>query len=184
MATPPAGRSGAEVAGFPAGDLAGKVQDALDRLDHAEDRLREHAERGAVEGLTDPDPPSGEQWDVGQVWAHLAEFGSYWLVEFRSIIEAASDQPVAFGRTKKDPHRIAMIEQNRDQPIAAQLEIVVADIAALRAQLSELTTQDWGRRGRHETLGDMDLWTFLDHFSIGHYHEHADQLDGLGSTDE
>jgi fumarylacetoacetase len=25
----------------------------------------------------------------------------------------------------------------------------------------------------------MDLWRFLDEFAIGHYHEHADQLDGL-----
>jgi len=28
-------------------------------------------------------------------------------------------------------------------------------------------------------LGDMDLWTFHESFVTGHYHKHADQLDGF-----
>jgi hypothetical protein len=114
------------------------------------------------------------------VWAHLAEFGAYWRRELRLIVDAGADDPVPFGRTKRDPHRIAMIEAHRATPVAELVATVQRDIAAFRADLAELTPADWSRRGLHETLGEMDLWRFLDHFVTGHYLEHADQLDGLG----
>ncbi len=69
-------------------------------------------------GLTAADEPTGEQWEEGQVWAHLAEFGAYWRRELRLIVDAGSDDPVPFGRTKRDPHRIAMIEAHRATPVA------------------------------------------------------------------
>jgi hypothetical protein len=131
------------------------------------------------------------------VWAHLAEFGSYWRAELRTIVDAPRRQdgtddgldgaddsdgdPVPFGRTKRDPHRIAMIEAHRHEPIEGHVTTVRRDIAAYRADLAELTAADWARHGVHETLGVMDLWRFLDHFVTGHYVEHADQLDGLRS---
>ena len=40
-----------------------------------------------------------------------------------------------------------------------------------------MTDEDWARTGRHETLGVMDLDAQLRHFHVGHYEEHADQLD-------
>ena len=40
-----------------------------------------------------------------------------------------------------------------------------------------MTDEDWARTGRHETLGVMDVDTQLRHFHVGHYEEHADQLD-------
>jgi hypothetical protein len=119
------------------------------------------------------------------VWAHLAEFGAYWRRELRVIIgasadaDAGADEPVPFGRTKRDPHRIAMIAAHRTTPVAELVATVQRDIAAFRADLAELTPSDWSCRGLHETLGEMDLWGFLDHFVTGHYLEHADQLDGL-----
>ena len=113
------------------------------------------------------------------MWAHLAEFGSYWRRELRLIVDAGLDGPVPFGRTKRDPHRIAMIEAHRSTPVAELAITVRCDIAAFRADLSELTPADWSRRGLHETLGEMDLWRFLDHFVTGHYLEHAEQLEGL-----
>ena len=139
-------------------------------------------------GLTEPDAGGTERWDAGQVWAHLAEFGAYWRAELRTIVDsptATDDGPVPFGRTKRDPHRIAMIEEHRHESIDQQIDTVRRDIAAFRADLAELTSDDWSRHGLHETLGEMDLWTFLDHFATGHYVEHADQLDGLrtGSPD-
>ncbi len=84
-----------------------------------------------------------------------------------------------FGRTKRDPHRIAEIEAHRGEPTSHRLALVDRHIAALTAELAELDAVDWSRIGRHETLGDMDLWAFLRHFATGHYHEHADQLDEL-----
>jgi hypothetical protein len=157
-----------------------RIADELRRLDDVLARLVVHAEEPGRAGLTAADEATGEQWEEGQVWAHLAEFGAYWRRELRLIVDAGSDEPVAFGRTKRDPHRIAMIEAHRATPVAELAATVQRDIAAFRADLAELTPADWSRRGLHETLGEMDLWRFLDHFVTGHYLEHADQLDGLG----
>ena len=44
-----------------------------------------------------------------------------------------------------------------------------------------MTDEDWARTGRHETLGVMDLAAQLRHFHVGHYEEHADQLDLIAS---
>ena len=165
---------------LPTGDLATRVQAGLDDLDAALRRLEDHAAATPPAGaLTSPDPPTGEQWDAGQVWAHLGEFGTYWLPELRRIVDARSSAPVPFGRTKRDPHRIAEIEAHRHTGVDPRLELVRRHVAALSAELAQLDAADWTRIGRHETLGDMDLWAFLGHFGTGHYHEHADQLDEL-----
>jgi len=163
----------------PSGGLAERVLAELAELARALNRLQAHADAPVPSGLTEPDQPSGEQWDAGQVWAHLAEFGSYWLPQLRLIVDAASDEAVPFGRIKTDPHRIAEIADNRHLPVENQMAIVRADIGRYAHYLASLATDDWTRVGAHSTLGDMDLWAFLDHFVTGHYHEHADQLDGL-----
>jgi histidinol-phosphate aminotransferase len=162
---------------LPTGELGARVQAELDTLEAVVDRLASHAASPPPPGaLTAPDPPTGERWDAGQVWAHLGEFGAYWLPELRRIVDARSSSPVPFGRTKKDAHRIAEIEAHRHAGADPRLSLVRRHVAALAAELSELDAEDWTRIGRHETLGDMDLWTFLGHFGTGHYQEHADQL--------
>jgi histidinol-phosphate aminotransferase len=164
---------------LPTGDLAVRIADELRRLDDVLARLAAHGEQPGRTGLTAADDATGEQWEEGQVWAHLAEFGAYWRRELRLIVDAGSDDPVPFGRTKRDPHRIAMIEAHRAAPVAELATTVQRDVAAFRADLAELTPADWSRQGLHDTLGEMDLWRFLEHFVTGHYLEHADQLDGL-----
>lgn len=164
---------------LPTGDLAVRVAGELRRLDDVLARLVAHGDQPGRAGLTAADDATGERWDEGQVWAHLADFGSYWRRELRLIVDAGLDGPVPFGRTKRDPHRIAMIEAHRSTPVAELAVTVRCDIAAFRADLAELTPADWSRRGLHETLGEMDLWRFLDHFVTGHYLEHAEQLEGL-----
>jgi hypothetical protein len=165
---------------LPTGELSRRVQHALDELHLAMHRLDAHAaDPPPPTALTEPDPATGERWDAGQVWAHLGEFGSYWLPELRSIVDAHSSTPVPFGRTKADPHRISAIEKGRHETVQHHQEIVRRDVHRLAAELAQLSAADWSRVGRHETLGDMDLWAFLDEFAVGHYHQHADQLDGL-----
>jgi histidinol-phosphate aminotransferase len=165
---------------LPTGELAGRVQHTLDELHLAMHRLDAHAADPAPSGaLTDPDAPTGERWDAGQVWAHLGEFGSYWLTELRSIVDARSTTPVPFGRIKTDPHRVASIDKGRHEAVRHHQDLVRRDVHRFAAELSQLTPTDWLRRGHHETLGVMDLWQFLDEFAVGHYHQHADQLDGL-----
>ena len=42
-----------------------------------------------------------------------------------------------------------------------------------------MSVDDWSRVGLHSTLGEMDIARQLDEFHIGHYEQHADQLDEL-----
>lgn len=151
----------------------------LARLEDVERRLADHAQAPKPSGLTDPDPPTGERWDAGQVWAHLAEFLPYWMAEFDKVVGAAPGEPVVFGRTKADPHRIAAIEQRRHEDPPALMAEVRAHAAAWRSWLAALADPGWDRVGRHPTLGDMDVPTMLGHFVVGHLEEHADQLDTL-----
>ena len=73
------------------------------RLQYVVMRLEERATAPPAAGLTEPDHPSGEQWEWGQVWAHLAEFVPYWMGQMRVVIEAPGTDPVPFGRTMTDP---------------------------------------------------------------------------------
>src|SRR5712691_13274053 len=67
------------------------------RLDGVERRLAGHAATKPAAGLTQPDPPSGERWDWGQVWAHLGEFVPYWVGEVRMIMaRPPAEDPVPF----------------------------------------------------------------------------------------
>ena len=62
---------------------------------------------------------SGERWDRGQVWAHLAEFIPYWIAQAGPVLRGqASGEPVPFGRTKSDPERIGAIERDRREPVS------------------------------------------------------------------
>lgn len=56
----------------------GPAASFLARLDAVERRLEAHAARSPA-GLSEPEPVTGERWDAGQVWAHVAEFIPYWL---------------------------------------------------------------------------------------------------------
>ena len=96
---------------LPVGDRAAATADWLDRLHLVLARLDEHA-RGDHAGLTAPDPPSGERWEAGQVWAHLGEIGDYWLGELEPVL-AGGGEAVPFGRVKSNPARIAAIETGR-----------------------------------------------------------------------
>ena len=156
--------------------------DMLQRLDAVEARLRALAatSRDSVHGhLTAPDKPSGEQWEWGQVWAHLAEFVPYWVEQSRAVIAAHSGEPVPFGRTKADAGRIAAIERDRDVDVAHLWSRLQAQIAGLRAFLAALPDSAWSARGLHSTLGVMPLERVVDEFLVGHLEQHADQLDSL-----
>jgi hypothetical protein len=149
------------------------------RLDAAVVRLRIHSVAPQYRGLTAPDPPTGEQWDAGQVWAHLGEIGGYWLRELDHVVDAASDDPVPFGRTKKDAGRIAAIESGRTGAPTEHMVRVEDAAAGLRDRMARYSDEDWSRVCRHETLGDMDVEKLIDEFIVGHYEQHADQLDSL-----
>ncbi|MDQ1425242.1 MAG: hypothetical protein QOD72_2740, partial [Acidimicrobiaceae bacterium] len=76
---------------------------------------------------------------------------------------------------------IAAIEAGRHDEAAVHLDRAREAAAILRNFVAGLSEADLNRRGLHETLGEMDGWRILDEFLVGHYEQHADQLDGLRS---
>ncbi|HVS43713.1 MAG TPA: hypothetical protein VMU20_15785, partial [Candidatus Dormibacteraeota bacterium] len=105
------------------------------RLDAVVIRLDAHAQHFHG-GLTDADPRTGDRWDQGQVWAHLAEFIPYWIVQMGEILSA--DEPPGFGRTAADTHRLGEIERRRQEAPAALMLTVRQESAALRDLLLRL----------------------------------------------
>ena len=126
------------------------------------ERLSAVERRPVPSGLTDPDPGASEQWEAGQVWAHLAEFPGFWLDQIRAILAAragGAEGPIPFGRMKTDP--------SRTEPIERERRTAPAELLPLR------------RRRLHPTLGEMGLEAIVERFVLSHLEEHADQLDGL-----
>lgn len=165
-----------------AGSDDDRVKPYLERLRDVQARLERHAAAGVPPGLTEPDAGGTERWEAGQVWAHLAEFPTYWLGQIEHILERGNggdSEPVPFGRTKTDPGRIAAIERDRHADPAALLKRVTDGIARTVAELEDLPTEAWHARGLHPTRGVMTPPEILERFIVSHLEEHAEQLDLL-----
>jgi hypothetical protein len=156
--------------------------DLLGRLDDAEQRLLRHSREQTPHGLTEPDEGGTEQWEAGQVWAHIAEFVPYWHEQLESVIGEYDGTPVPFGRVKTDPGRIEAIELNRNEPVADQMARTHESIASLKRYLDGLTAAEWGAVGLHPTRGEMTVEDIVERFEVNHLEEHADQLDGLRAS--
>jgi hypothetical protein len=154
------------------------------RLEDVRRRLAGLAARPPAPGLTDPDPDTGERWDWGQVWAHLAEFPSYWLEQARRVAGSGREEPVPFGRTKTDPGRLRAIEADRATPVTELWRQMEFDLDRVQSFLGRLTSEEWSRKGVHPTLGAMELPEVVDRFLVGHLEEHAVQLEALAGRPE
>jgi hypothetical protein len=151
------------------------------RLAAAEMRLATLADADLT-GQTEPDPGETERWDAGQVWAHLAEFSTYWLGQVLRIIDAAAagqPQPIPFGRTKTDPSRIDPIERDRREAPGMLLERVTGGIQRTRTQLDGFSMDQLDIHGLHPTRGEMSVARIIERFVVEHLEEHAAQLELL-----
>lgn len=155
------------------------VESLLARLSEAERRLADHAAAPLPSGLTNPDPGGDEQWEAGQVWAHLAEFPAYWLGEATRVASDPTNEPVPFGRVKTDVARVEAIERDRNEPPAALLERVRASLAEVTDAARSLSPEAWMVLGVHPSRGEMTVHRLIEHFIVEHLEEHADQLDSL-----
>jgi hypothetical protein len=154
-------------------------QEWLDRIDAAEVRLRRHAEGLKPGGLTDADPETGEQWEAGEVWAHIAEFVPYWTRALRGLFDAYQGEPVPFGRTRTDPERIGAIERDREVSPGELFDRAAASIEEFRTCVRTWGDREFAARAMHSRLGEMDLRAVVERFVVGHLEEHAEHLDGL-----
>ena len=74
------------------------------------------------------------------------------------MVDAASDEPVPFGRVKTDPARIAAIAQGRRRDVTVNLETTRRNLDSLRAYLAGLSKDDWRRVG--SPLDARRRWTW------------------------
>lgn len=152
----------------------------LDRIDAVEARLQALATPRA--GLTEPDPESGERWEPGQVWGHLTEFIQYWIEQVGDVIDAYAGEPVAFGRMREDPGRLAAIDQGKRGSMAIMWAEVRSDLADLRAFLRALP-EGWDRAsGLHPRRGVTPAGSIIEDFLVSHLEEHATQLENVGQA--
>jgi hypothetical protein len=151
-----------------------------ERLDAVHARLQKHASGSVPDRLTDPDPETPEErWDAGQVWAHMAEFVPYWLVQLGNVVRDYAGQPVPFGRTKADAARLEGIATGRNEPVSELMARVHDGVEKWTRYLSTLPPDGWQAIGLHGRRGEMDVRAIVETFLLDHLDEHAAQLDGL-----
>ncbi len=162
-------------------EVKSPFRELLARMDAIETELKRAAAAGERAGLTAPDEPSGERWDGGQVWAHMAEFVPYWIAESRNVLDRKAPEPVPFGRVKTDAGRIEAIARRRAEAVGVLAVVAAGDVRALRSFLREVDAQPgaWRRTGVHSKLGVMSVKRIVEEFLVGHLEEHLAQLGGL-----
>jgi DinB superfamily len=162
--------------------MSAMVQSLISRMAEAESRLVARAAGPLPSGLSEPDPGGEERWEAGQVWAHLAEFPSYWMNQIRGILakrDSGVPEPIPFGRVKTDPDRVGAVERDRHTDPAALLRRVRESLAWVGDELRALPDEAWEARGLHPTRGEMTVGPIVERFIVAHLEEHADQLDSL-----
>jgi hypothetical protein len=159
--------------------MAAHANPFLDRLDAVEERLSRLAAVPAPSGLTEPDEPSGERWDWGQVWAHVAEFPAYWIEQVRKALSKRDARPPPFGRTKTDSARIQAIQRDRHVPPSDLMSRLRPHLADLRDLLIQMSADDWSAKVAHSTLGVLGMDDVMEEFLVGHLEAHVAQLDAL-----
>ena len=153
----------------------------LDELDSALGPARRPRRGSASPGPHRPDPPTGERWDAGQVWAHLGEFGAYWRGELRRHRRrrcrgAGAVRPHEAGppsHREIEAHRRHADRDRSASDRARDAAAVLRDSRrADRRRLDRVRAAT--RRSATWTSGGSST-----HFAAGHYEQHADQLDEL-----
>ena len=154
--------------------------DFLQRLAAVEVRLRDLS-RKRLDGRTDPDSATGESWDAGQIWAHLADFVPYWISQVERVLAADSPDPVPFGRARANADHPAM-ERARHQGPTALWHDAKEDLSDLRALLGDISERAWQTKGVHPTRGVITVQQLIEELLIGHLEHHATQLEGLRAS--
>jgi len=149
--------------------------DRSSRLRTAAERIRGTVPKVPDDARTSADPETGEQWDRGQVLAHVAEILPYWSEQIELVVERGGGVP--FGRVKSDPERNAAIERDRLVDTAELLRRMDQGLLGVLALLDRLDERALERTGTHERIGEMTAAAIADRFLVEHLEEHAEQLE-------
>jgi hypothetical protein len=98
----------------------------------------------------------------------------------RKILAHSGPEPLAFGRIKSDPGRIAAIEAGRSNPPAEQWRSVNESLVEFKSFLGKLDEDAMAKQGMHPRLGPISIQRIIEEMVVGHLEQHADQLEGLG----
>jgi hypothetical protein len=148
--------------------------DRSSRLLAAAERIRATVPNVPDDARTAPDPETGEQWDRGQVLAHVVEILPYWTEQVELVVDRGGGVP--FGRVKTNPERIAAIERERHVEAAELLGRMDQGVQQVLALLDRLDQGALERTGTHERIGEMTVAAIIDRFLVEHLEEHAEQL--------
>ena len=115
-------------------------------------------------------PMADGEWSPIEVVRHFRDIAQVYGMRFKWMI--LQDEPLL---ANYDENRWAA--ESPDGP--AQVESMLAEIAAYRAEtvrlLRSLTAEGWSRRGRHETIGIVELEPYVRH-ELSHEEQHLEQL--------
>ena len=151
----------------------------IDRLDALQVRLAGLASQPLPKALTRPDPSTGEQWEWGQAWGHIAEFVPFWTRQARAVAEAYRGEPIPYGRAPGSTDRTAAIEAGRGQDPAALWAQTRQAIDDLRDWLRALPAEAWNALGKPASGGVLSLQQIIDQVLVDHLAQHATQLEEL-----
>jgi DinB superfamily len=149
--------------------------DRSSRLRSAAERIRATVPEVPAGARTSADPETGEQWDCGQVLAHVAEILPYWSEQVELVVERGGGVP--FGRVKSNPERIAVIERDRRLDTAELLARMDQGLQRVLELLDRLDEGALACTGTHERIGEMTAAAIIDRFLVEHLEEHAEQLE-------
>ena len=119
--------------------------------------------------------PSGGEWSVMKVLAHVAEVLPYWARRAREVAAREQDDR-PFGRTADDPDRVAAVEQHAHDPLDAVMPRLHAGLAEATTTLRAIPREGWARTAHHARRGEMTVEQIVDQFLIAHVEEHAEQV--------
>lgn len=155
-----------------------KAIDFLERLEAAERTLTRLATSLNNGNLTRPDPSTGEQWDLGQLWAHMVEFIPFWQGQVEQVLAGGAEK-VSFGRVLTHEGRVLAIERDRAEQTAVLHARLQTHLADLRQLIQSLSSEQWLVQGEHLAMGTMTVEQIIGRFLLGHLESHVIQLKQL-----
>jgi uncharacterized damage-inducible protein DinB len=119
--------------------------------------------------------PAENEWSAMQTLGHMAEMIPYWLQHCRTLI-AATGAPPAFGRTAGSSERLAGVAQGAASDPDQLLGQLQNEVRAGAGMIRKLSTAERGKRGIHNSRGEMTVADVIESFVVSHAEEHLAQV--------
>jgi uncharacterized damage-inducible protein DinB len=119
--------------------------------------------------------PAENEWSAMQTLGHMAEMIPYWLHHCHTLM-AATGAPPAFGRTAGSPERLAGVAQGAAADPDQLLGQLQNEVRTGAGMIRKLSTAERGKRGIHNSRGEMTVADVIESFVVSHAEEHLAQV--------